>query len=74
MCAVQIFTFHYSFFTIHYSLDPLGAVTYEKPPRGVYRECGESHAAAVRREMEAGTARCPRGLPARPRCMLTFGA
>ena len=37
--------------------NPLGAVTYEKPPRGVYCDSWESHAAALRRRMEAGTAR-----------------
>ncbi len=56
------FVFHYSFFTIHHSLDFLGAVAYEKPPRGVYCECWVSHAAALRRKSAAGTAR--RGLPA----------
>ena len=50
-------TIHYSFFTIHCSLYPLGAVTLRKPPRGVYNECWASHAAGSRREMEAGTAR-----------------
>ena len=36
---------------------PLGAITFEKPPRGVCYEKWESHAAGSRREMEAGTAR-----------------
>ena len=49
--------FHFSFFTIHHSLFPLGAVTIEKPPRGVYRAYWERHTAGSRREMEAGTAR-----------------
>ena len=45
----SVFTIHYSFFTIHCSLYPLGAVTPQKPPRGVYNECWESHAAGSRR-------------------------
>ena len=49
-------------FIFHYSLYLLGAVTPQKPPRGVYCEYGESHAVALRKGMEAGTARCPRGL------------
>ena len=46
-------------FIFHYSLYLLGAVTNEKPPRGVYCEYGESHAAAARREMPAGAPRPP---------------
>jgi len=37
--------------------NPLGAVTHEKPPRGVNCECWVSHAAALRRKSAAGTAR-----------------
>ena len=44
---------------MHAGRNALGAVTLQKPPRGVYRDCWESHAAALRRETAAGTARSP---------------
>ena len=51
-------------FIFHYSLYLLGAVTPQKPPRGVYCEYGESHAVALRKGMEALPARAPH----RPLC------
>ena len=72
----SVFTIHHSFFTIQHSLDPLGAVTYEKPRlaacaanvgRVTLPHSGGKcqRGLPARREMEAGTARCQRGLPAR---------
>ena len=58
---------NYSLFILHHSLFTLsigGSHATEAASSGVYYECWVSHAAALRREMEAGTARCPRGLPA----------
>ena len=50
--------FHYSFFTIHCSLYPLGAITNEKPRLAACsNETWESHAAGSRRKTAAGTAR-----------------
>ena len=52
--------FYYSLFILHHSLFTLSigsSHATEAASSGVYYECWASHAAAFRREMEAGTAR-----------------